>query len=228
MPPGEGIVVELVEETLLAGGGPGERDRPQRYRSVVNCGCPVRGMEVAIRGDDDSILGEREIGRVLCRGSSVMAGYFHDEEATRACLDADGWLDTGDMGYLSDNYLYIVGRAKDMIIINGKNHWPQDIEWAVEQLPGFKAGDIAAFSITTPGGEETPAVLVQCRTSDDSERGRLRDVIRERVRAITGINCVIELVPPRSLPRTSSGKLSRAKARNLYLSGGIQAYDIAA
>ena len=228
MPPGEGIVVELVEETLLAGGGPGDRDRPQRYRSVVNCGRPVRGMEVAIRGDDGSTLSEREIGRVYCRGTSVMAGYFRDEEATSACLDADGWLDTGDMGYLSDGYLYIVGRAKDMIIINGKNHWPQDIEWAVEQLPGFKAGDIAAFSITTPGGEETPAVLVQCRTSDDSERGRLRDTIRERVRAITGINCVIELVPPRSLPRTSSGKLSRAKARNLYLSGEIPTYDIAA
>jgi fatty-acyl-CoA synthase len=228
MPPGEGIVVELVEETLLAGGGENERDRPQRYRSVVNCGMAVRGMEIAISADDGRILGEREIGRVLCRGTSVMAGYFRDAEATDACLDADGWLDTGDMGYLSDLYLYIVGRAKDMIIINGKNHWPQDIEWAVEQLPGFKAGDIAAFSITTPGGEETPAVLVQCRTSDDSERGRLRDAIRERVRAITGINCVIELVPPRSLPRTSSGKLSRAKARNLYLSGEIQTYDIAA
>ena len=228
MPPGEGIVVELVEETLLAGGGPGERDRPQRYRAVVNCGKPVRGMEIAIRGDDGSTLGEREIGRVFCRGSSIMAGYFRDEEATRACLDEALWLDTGDMGYLSDAYLYIVGRAKDMIIINGKNHWPQDIEWAVEQLPGFKAGDIAAFSITTPGGEETPAVLVQCRTSDTDERGRLRDLIRERVRAITGMNCVIELVPPRSLPRTSSGKLSRAKARNLYLSGEIQTYDIAA
>jgi len=228
MPPGEGIVVELVEETLLAGGGPSEQDRPQRYRSVVNCGKPVKDMEVAIRGDDGTRLSEREIGKVFCRGTSVMAGYFRDEEATRACLDADGWLDTGDMGYLSDSYLYIVGRAKDMIIINGKNHWPQDIEWAVEQLPGFKAGDIAAFAITTPGGEETPAVLVQCRTSDEAERARLREAIRERVRAITGINCVIELVPPRSLPRTSSGKLSRAKARNLYLSGEIQAYAIAA
>ena len=228
MPPGEGIVVEMVEETLLAGGGPGERDRPQRYRAVVNCGRPVKDMEVEIRGDEGSRLGEREIGRVFCRGPSVLAGYFRDEAATAACLDADGWLDTGDMGYLSDGYLYIVGRAKDMIIINGKNHWPQDIEWAVEQLPGFKAGDIAAFSITTPGGEETPAVLVQCRTSDPAERGRLRDMIRERVRAITGINCVVELVPPRSLPRTSSGKLSRAKARNLYLSGEIQTYDIAA
>ncbi|MGZ8350322.1 MAG: fatty acyl-AMP ligase, partial [Allosphingosinicella sp.] len=197
MPPGEGIVVELVEETLLAGGGPGERDRPQRYRAVVNCGKPVRGMEVQIRGDDGSHLGEREIGKVHCRGTSVMAGYFRDDEATEACLDPEGWLDTGDMGYLSNGYLYIVGRAKDMIIINGKNHWPQDIEWAVEQMPGFKAGDIAAFSITTPGGEETPAVLVQCRTSDLEERGRLRDLIRERVRAITGINCVVELVPPR-------------------------------
>jgi fatty-acyl-CoA synthase len=228
MPPGEGIVVELVEETLLAGGSAGERDRPQRYRAVVNCGKPVKDMEVAIRGDDDSVLGEREVGKVYCRGTSVMVGYFRDKEATDACLDADGWLDTGDMGYMSNGYLYVVGRAKDMIIINGKNHWPQDIEWAVEQLPGFKAGDIAAFAITTPGGEETPAVLVQCRTSDMEERGRLRDVIRERVRAITGINCVIELVPPRSLPRTSSGKLSRAKARNLYLSGEIQTYDIAA
>ena len=228
MPPGEGIVVELVEETLLAGGGPGERDRPQRYRAVVNCGKPVRGMEVAIRGDDGSTLGEREIGRVFCRGSSIMAGYFRDDEATEACLDEDLWLDTGDMGYMSDSYLYIVGRAKDMIIINGKNHWPQDIEWAVEQLPGFKAGDIAAFAITGPSGEETPAVLVHCRVSDPHERGRLRDLIRERVRAITGMNCVIELVPPRSLPRTSSGKLSRAKARNLYLSGEIQTYDIAA
>ena len=67
------------------------------------------------------------------------------------------------MGYMSGGYIFIVGRAKDMIIINGRNHWPQDIEWAVEQLPGFKSGDIAAFAITGPSGEETPAVLVHCR-----------------------------------------------------------------
>src|SRR3546814_16202867 len=100
-----------------------------------------------------------------------------------------------------------------MIIINGKNHWPQDIEWAVEQLPGFKSGDTAAFAITTPGGEETPAVLVQCRTSDDAERIALRETIRDRVRAITGMTCLIQLIPPPTLPRTSSGKLSRPKAR---------------
>src|SRR3546814_18272950 len=129
---------------------------------------------------------------------------------------------------MADGYSFIVGRAKDMIIVNGKNHWPQDIEWAIEQLPGFKAGDIAAFAITTPGGEEAPAVLVQCRTSDMAERARLRDAIRDKVRAITGMSCVVELVPPRTLPRTSSAKLSRSKARNLYLSGEIQPLDVEA
>ncbi len=226
MPPGEGIVVELVEETDLAGGLTGGK-RPKRYRAIVNCGKPVRDMRVEIREEDGKVLPERAIGKVWASGPSIMTGYYRDDVSTAACM-VDGWLDSGDMGYLSDGYLYIVGRAKDMIIVNGKNHWPQDIEWAIEQLPGFKPGDIAAFAITTPGGEETPAVLVQCRATDVAERARLREAIRERVRAITGMNCVIELVPPRTLPRTSSGKLSRAKARNLYLSGEIQPYDLAA
>jgi len=228
MPPGEGIRLELVEEHELSGCEPGGEERPRRYRAVVNCGKPVTGMEIEIRGGDGRILPERGIGKVFVRGASVMHSYFRDEESTDAVLSADGWLDTGDMGYLSSGYIFIVGRAKDMIIINGRNHWPQDIEWAVEQLPGFKSGDIAAFAITGPSGEETPAVLVHCRVSDNEERGRLRDEIRERVRAITGITPVVELVPPRTLPRTSSGKLSRTKARNLYLSGEIQPYDIAA
>jgi len=227
MPPGEGIRLELVEESELSGGESGDEDRPRRYRAVVNCGKPVTGMEIEIRGTTGEVLPDRGIGRVFVRGTSVMHSYFRDEESTGACL-IDNWLDTGDMGYMSGGYIFIVGRAKDMIIINGRNYWPQDIEWAVEQLPGFKSGDIAAFAITGPSGEETPAVLVHCRVSDPEERGRLRNDIRERVHAITGISPVVELVPPRTLPRTSSGKLSRTKARSLYLSGEIQPYDIAA
>ncbi len=226
MPPSEGIRVELVEEERLSG-TVRDLSRPARYRAIVNCGKPLPDMDVEIRGETGQIKGDHQIGKVWCRGPSVMHSYFRNPEATRECL-VDGWLDTGDMGYMADGYLFIVGRAKDMIIINGKNHWPQDIEWAVEQLPGFNHGDIAAFSVETENGEEAPAVLVHCRVSDPEERVRLRDVIRDKVRSITGMNCVVELVPPRSLPRTSSGKLSRAKAKKLYLSGEIEPFQIAA
>ncbi len=230
MPVGEGIVTDLVDERELSGegrAGPVDALKPVRYRAIVNCGRPVRGLSIEVRDEAGAPLPDRRIGRIMVRGEGVMAGYFRDPDATAACLK-DGWLDTGDMGYLVDGYIYIVGRAKDMIIVNGKNHWPQDIEWAIEQLPGFKAGDIAAFSITSPAGEEEPAVLVQCRTSDMAERAHLRDEIRNKVRNLTGMTCVVELVPPRTLPRTSSGKLSRSKARLQYLSGEIQPFEIAA
>jgi fatty-acyl-CoA synthase len=226
MPPGEGIRVELVEEERLSG-SPRDLSRPARYRAIVNCGKPLPDMEVEIRGEDGKRKADHQIGKVWCRGPSVMHSYFREPEITADCL-VDGWLDTGDMGYMADGYLFIVGRAKDMIIINGKNHWPQDIEWAVEQLPGFNHGDIAAFAVETESGEEAPAVLVHCRVSDPDERIRLRDTIRDKVRAITGMNCVVELVPPRTLPRTSSGKLSRAKAKKLYLSGEIAPLKLAA
>jgi len=225
MPPGEGIRVELVEEERLSG-QPRNLDRPARYRAIVNCGKALPGMEIEIRGENGAVKGDHQIGKVWCRGKSVMHSYFRNEEATKDCLVADAngdvWLDTGDMGYMAKDYLFIVGRAKDMIIINGKNHWPQDIEWAVEQLPGFNHGDIAAFSIETDTGEEAPAVLVHCRVSDPEERIRLRDQIADKVRGVTGMACVVELVPPRTLPRTSSGKLSRAKAKRLYLAGEIE------
>ena len=231
-PFGQGIVCDLVDEKRLAGEGfadaPSDPTKPVRYRAIVDCGVALPGLTIEIRDSAGKVLGDRQIGRVLVKGLGLMEGYFRDPEATAACLSADGWLDTGDMGYLVDGHIFIVGRAKDMIILNGKNHWPQDIEWAIEQLEGFKAGDIAAFSITTPQGEEAPAVLVQCRTTDPEERARLKDAIRQKVRAITGMNCVVELVPPRTLPRTSSGKLSRVKARQLYLAGEIVPFDVAA
>ncbi|MEQ1496639.1 MAG: fatty acyl-AMP ligase [Novosphingobium sp.] len=226
MPPGEGIRVELVEEERLSG-CPRDLSRPARYRAIVNCGKAVKDMTLEVRGEHGDVLADHHIGKVWCKGPSVMQGYFRDPEATAACMVA-GWLDTGDMGYMVDGYLFIVGRAKDMIIINGKNHWPQDIEWAVEQLPGFNHGDIAAFSVETESGEEVPAVLVHCRVSDPEERIKLHNTIRDKVRSITGMNCLIELVPPRTLPRTSSGKLSRAKAKKQYLSGEIEPFKLAA
>jgi fatty-acyl-CoA synthase len=229
MPLGEGIRTDLVEERALKGLPPSDDPlEPKRYRPIVNCGKALPGYEIEIRGPHGTVSGDRHIGKLFLRGPSVMAGYFRDEVATRACLSHDGWLDTGDMAYLSEASVYIVGRAKDMIIINGKNHWPQDIEWAVEQLPGFRNGDIAAFATVADSGEEVPTVLVQCRVSDLDERAILKAEVTSRVQQITGMNCLVELVPPRSLPRTSSGKLSRSKARTLYLSGELLPVDAAA
>ncbi|WP_374764662.1 fatty acyl-AMP ligase [Yunchengibacter salinarum] len=221
---GRGVEIDQKEEALLSG----EQDSAasgdsQRMREVVNCGTPLPEFDVAIRTEDGETLGEGGVGKVYLRGTSVMRDYFNDPDATRAVLSDDGWLDTGDMGYLKDGDLFIVGRAKDMIIVNGRNHWPQDIEWAAEQMPGVRPGDVAAISIPGENREEVPLILAHCGMTDSNERARFIDEMKRLVQKETGIICMIELVPPRSLPRTSSGKLSRSKARTKYLNGGLQA-----
>jgi len=222
---GKGIEIDLVEEALLAGDRhvlvSGNKE-DARKREVVNCGRPLPEYELEIRDEDGTAQAERYVGRIFVRGPSVMKEYFNDPETTAAILK-DGWLDTGDMGYMRGGYLYIVGRAKDMIIVNGKNHWPQDIEWAAEQFPGVKNGDIAAISIPGENAEEVPMILAQCRVSGAGERLKFADSLKRHVQSTTGVNIMVELVGPRALPRTSSGKLSRTKARQQYLSGGLRA-----
>jgi fatty-acyl-CoA synthase len=230
MPHGRGIELELVDEERLSGVGIAptqQQGAAKRYRAIVNCGQPLPGYEVAILDNEGAPVLGQAIGRLYVKGASVMQGYFRDEAATNDCLSPEGWLDTGDMAFMKEGCLYIVGRAKDMIIINGKNHWPQDIEWAVEQMAGLKSGDIAAFGMTNDAGEETAVVLVQCRTSQESERLALKNAIAARVKSLTHVDCTVVLVPPRSLPRTSSGKLSRSKARSLYLDGAFQTIEFA-
>ncbi|HTN96985.1 MAG TPA: fatty acyl-AMP ligase, partial [Nordella sp.] len=107
---------------------------PELVRSFVVCGKPIAGHEVVIRDDAGAILGEREIGHILFKGPSLMGGYFENAEATQAIMTADGYMDTGDMGYWLDGEIVITGRAKDLILHNGRNIWPQDIEWAAEQI----------------------------------------------------------------------------------------------
>jgi fatty-acyl-CoA synthase len=117
--------------------------------------------------------------------------------------------------------LVIVGRAKDMMIVNGRNIWPQDIEWTVEHMDGMRSGDSAAIMLTTADGEERPAILVQCRVSDPAERTRLTAAIRARVQEAVGLSCDVVPVPPRSLPKTSSGKLARSRAKTMFQRGEI-------
>ena len=142
-----------------------------------------------------------------------MKGYFEDENATAEVIKEDNWLDTGDIGYRVGRRLFLTARAKDVIIINGRNIWPQDLEQLAEELPGVRLGAISAFSVTRPTQEELAVMVVESRNAKPD----LAEKLASAVRTAFGINCFIELAPPRTLPRTSSGKLSRARAKSDFL-----------
>ena len=142
-----------------------------------------------------------------------MSGYLNDPEATAAVLSEDGWLNTGDLGYQIEGNIVITGRAKDLIIINGKNIWPQDLEYLAEQQPEVRVGGSLAFSVPNPSGGEICVLKIQCRQADPTKRSSLISRLTGIIRTELGIDCYITLVSKRKLPRTSSGKLSRSKAR---------------
>ncbi|MGD8771681.1 MAG: fatty acyl-AMP ligase, partial [Gammaproteobacteria bacterium] len=190
---------------------------PSRVRSFVNCGVPLPDYQVEIRDESGNPLPERSAGTIFVRGPSVMSGYFNEPEITAQTLSEDGWLNTGDVGYRIGQSIVITGRQKDIIIINGRNIWPQDLEYLAEQQPEVRTGDALAFSAPAPDGSEVPVLVVQCRLTDESRRGNLIRRIERLVGEELGIHCQVQLVPAHFLPRTSSGKLSRSKARQNYI-----------
>jgi fatty-acyl-CoA synthase len=188
-----------------------------RTRAFVLCGEVLPGHEVDVRAPDGASLPDRKVGRIMFRGPSLMQEYFNSREETARVLSKDGWLDTGDLGFFLDGSLVVTGRSKDLILANGRNIWPQDLEWLVEhEVEGVRNGDVAAFSVDDDETENV-ILLVQCRTSDETARANLREAVAETVRAAVGINCTVVLAPHNSLPQTSSGKLSRARSRQMYL-----------
>ncbi len=190
-----------------------ESAQPGRGRHFVNCGIPLPGFEVQIRDGEETVLDDWHSGVIYLRGPSVMSGYFNLPEETSHALDEDGWLNTGDIGYLVDGVLTITGRKKDLIIIHGRNIWPQDLEHIAEAEPEVRSGDAVAFSVPDHEGEELCVMLVQCRETDPKKRNNLVRRLSALLRLEMSLDCYVELVPIHSLPRTSSGKLSRAKAR---------------
>ena len=183
----------------------------------VNCGRVLPGFEVEVRDEEGRVLPARRCGTVFVRGPSVSPGYFADSTATAEVLSPEGWLDTGDLGYHLDGSLVITGRGKDLLIIKGRNIWPQDLEYIAVRQAEVSGRASAAFSVSGPGGEEMAAMVVQCRLSDPARRAALVERLQAAILEELGIRCLIELVPPHTLPRTSSGKLSRAGARAGFL-----------
>jgi fatty-acyl-CoA synthase len=225
---GEGIEVDLVrcgptlERDRRAIPAEPDRGRADRARAFAVCGRPMPGNRVEIRDDRNESLPDRVIGRVCIQGPSLMRGYFRDLQATRSVVTADGWLDTGDMGYLIDGRLVITGRSKDLMILNGRNIWPQDLEWAVEHLETVRSGDVAAFAVTEEDDRERVVVVVESRQTDPVQRHRLRQAVKATVHKVASVECEVVLAPPGSLTFTTSGKLSRAAAKANYLSGAIR------
>lgn len=193
-----------------------------RAKQFVKCGSLLPDFELEIRDETGEKLPERRSGTIFLRGPSVMSGYFNDSESTDAVLDADGWLNTGDLGYQVGSDLVITGREKDLIIINGKNIWPQDLEYLAEQQPEIRVGGSLAFSVPNPSGGEICILKIQLRQADPRKRSELISRLTGIIRGELGIDCYVTLVSTRKLPRTSSGKLSRSKARQSFMA----AHDI--
>ncbi|MCZ6889229.1 MAG: fatty acyl-AMP ligase [Gammaproteobacteria bacterium] len=185
--------------------------------SLVDCGALLPSYELSIRDESGVELDERHCGRILVRGPSVMCGYFENSEATKAVLAEDGWFDTGDIGYRIGNHLVVTARHKDVIIINGRNMWPQDLEVLADQVHNRRIRNVSAFSAATHDGDETPVMVVETRDQDPANCRALVKELQGLVKLHFGVNAYIDVVEPGTLPRTSSGKLSRIRTKRDFL-----------
>jgi acyl-CoA synthetase (AMP-forming)/AMP-acid ligase II len=188
-------------------------------KELVSVGRPLAGVEVEIRDGRGVTQPPRRVGRVFVRGPSVMAGYFARTDLTDQVLH-DGWLDTGDLGFVHDGELFVCGRHKEIVIVRGANHAPQDFEAALEGLPGVRTGCAVAVGFV-PQGEDDEALAMLVETSPDASP-TLAAEVASRVQERTGIvPAHVELLGPGTLPRTTSGKLRRYEARNHWLAGTL-------
>jgi 1-acyl-sn-glycerol-3-phosphate acyltransferase len=187
---------------------------------LVSSGRPLPDHEVRIIDDKGRELDERHEGRVVFRGPSATSGYFQNEAKTRE-LFRNGWLDSGDQGYMADGELFITGRIKDIIIRAGRHIYPQEIEEAVGNIPGIIKNGVAVFGIADPSsGTEHTVIMAETSTGDSERRAALVARSREVATNILGAPPEqIVLAPPQTVPKTSSGKIRRSAARDLYKSG---------
>jgi fatty-acyl-CoA synthase len=184
----------------------------------------VPGLEFKIVDPaSDEELPDRHVGELLIRGTSVTPGYYGRPEATEA-LFRNGWLCTGDLAYLLDGELVLCGRIKDVIIVGGRNVFPEDIERGVAEVEGVRAGNVIAFGVEGYKGKETVIVVAEVKITDSSGGvDAIRHHVHTRTLEVSGLPPRdVMLVKPGTLPKTSSGKLQRSKCRDQYLADALE------
>jgi fatty-acyl-CoA synthase len=186
---------------------------------LVSCGSALPGHRIRIGGEDGEPLPERCIGEILLAGPSVMLGY-HQQPALTARTIRRGWLQTGDLGFLSGGELFVCGRAKEIIIVNGRKYHPQDLEWAVDRLGGVRRGRVVAFGATQPAGADRVVIVVE--PSGTVPADTLTHDIRREIVDLFGVY-VDEVAVVRSgmVLRTTSGKVQRAATKARYERGEL-------
>ncbi len=191
---------------------------------LVSVGRPLEGFDLRIVDPERGDLGEGLVGRVLVRGPSLMEGYLGMEQASAAVL-RDGWLDTGDLGFVVDGELYLTGREKDVLILRGRNHSPAEVEHALDGVDGVRTGCSAAFSFMAEDGE-TESLVVLAEAAQEITAAQFPSVAEasaRAVRAATGLQPDrVEVVPRGTLPRTSSGKIRRREAMQRWRAGELR------
>jgi len=189
----------------------------RKHNEFVNCGQPLPGLDIRIVNEDNESQPDLRVGRVLMRGPSVMIGYHNSPDETDRALIDGHWLDTGDLGFLFKGSLYITGRRTDVIIVNGRNIRAQDIETLAEQQEEIRTREVSAFGVADENDDTIVVLVIEHRSSSMEQRQNLTTRLQRLVYSSFGVRCQVELVPPHTLPRTSSGKLSRTAARKGFL-----------
>ena len=188
-------------------------------KRLTSVGRPLAGVEIELRDRDGAVLPEGRVGHVFVKGPNIMNGYFNRTDLTDQALH-DGWLDTGDLGFLHDGELVVCGRHKDLVIVRGANHAPQDFEVALEGLDGVRSGCVVAVGFV-PDGHDDEALAMLVETDPDTSPTLAQD-IASRVEEVTRIRPAhVELLAPGTLPRTSSGKMRRREALTQWLTGTL-------
>lgn len=221
-PMGRAPIIDRIERTALSKDGVARRAdaSDETALTFVSCGQPIPHHEIRVVDDDDHELPERMEGRLQFKGPSATAGYFRNEEKNRTLFCGE-WLESDDRAYVASGDVFITGRIKDMIIKAGRNLYPQEIEGLVGEIEGVRKGCVAAIASTDANtGTENLVLLAETRLTDLQEKEQLIQRINESCSTLLDMAPdVIELVPPRTVPKTSSGKIRRAAARALYEAG---------